>query len=373
MNNETFLSDEPYRFFFPWGTFFLFWGTCVWLPQLWNSDSYPMELHRSLMINGFSASFIAGFLMTAVPRFSQTEKAIKIETLSFFLVTILNIFFSLKNFSQMGNISSALQGIILFTFLLRRILKRKANPPYSFVFIFLGLLLWIIPEVLNAFGFNFPLQVHYEASIAAIILGVGSRLIPGILGHTDIVQIQRAKYENEKPFLQTLPTRFIIFIAIFTLGAILNNFVGSILKCGVFLFIAFFYWKLQKAPKEKTTLSWSIWTTCWAMVFSYVLKVLWPAGDIHITHAFFFSGTLLLTLLVAIRVLQSHGPKDKALENKKIIYFIAGLTLFAGATRVTAILLPESYLHHLGYSALLLSIALVIWSIKYLRFVRIKN
>ena len=66
---------EPYRIFFPVGIFSLIMGVLIWLRQLWNAGTFPIVAHRFLMLNGFSAFFVAGFLMTAVPRFSQTSTA----------------------------------------------------------------------------------------------------------------------------------------------------------------------------------------------------------------------------------------------------------------------------------------------------------
>lgn len=105
------------------------------------------------------------------------------------------------------------------------------------------------------------------------------------------------------------------------------------------------------------------------MLMSFLLKALWQDGAIHASHAFFFNGIVLLTLLVATRVLQSHGPKDKRTENYKTLYAVSFLIVFAGATRVSAVFIPASYEHHLGYSSIVLTIAVLLWSFRYLRFI----
>jgi len=86
-------KNEPYRILFPLGTIYLLWGMLIWLPQILFANSYPVLAHRFLMLNGFSASFIAGFLMTAVPKFSQTKIAHFFEVFAFFFVTWIGIFF----------------------------------------------------------------------------------------------------------------------------------------------------------------------------------------------------------------------------------------------------------------------------------------
>lgn len=364
---------EPYRLFFPLGTFYLLWGVLIWLPQIFFANSYPVLAHRYLMLNGFSASFIAGFLMTAVPKFSQTKSAECHEVLSFLLLTIVGLAYSYLDAEKYVFIISSLQAALILVFLLTRISNRKVNPPYSFVFIFVGLLLWIASGIMSAFGDAEVYKIlHYEGSITAIILGVGSRLIPGILGHVEIVQTQRNKYENSKPFFLTVPVHFFAMMITFIGSYFIHEPSGTYLRTIIITSIAIFYWKILTFPKIKSSLTWCIWSSCWLIVLSFILKSLWATGFIHASHAFFINGILLLTLLIATRVLQSHGPKDSMLENSKSLYVVTFLIFFAAATRVSAFLMPEHYLRHLGYSSLVVTIAVSIWAFRYLRYINTK-
>jgi len=367
-------SQEPYRLFFPLGIIYLLWGTLLWLPMLWNPSQYPVEVHRYLMLNGFSASFIAGFLMTAVPKFSKTFTARPYEILFFFFATVLGLISAYLNIERFAFLFSALQAIILVSFLFMRILKRKENPPYSFLFIFAGFILWIISAIICSIHPDPSFKaLHYEGSIAAIILGVGSRLIPGILGHVEVVQTQRGHYENEKPFLLTVPLHFYGLIALFVVSYFFNEPIGIFVRSFIVAGIALFYWKLFLLPKDRSALTYCIWTACWFIVLSFFLKAFWTAGFIHASHAFFFSGIVLLTFLIATRVLQSHGPKDKKLENLKRLYVVTFLILFAAATRISAFLMPDLYLRHLGYSSIVLTLAVIVWASKYIPFVLVSN
>ncbi|MGZ3808654.1 MAG: hypothetical protein ACXVCE_11255 [Bacteriovorax sp.] len=212
-------------------------------------------------------------------------------------------------------------------------------------------------------------NLHYEGSIAAIILGVGSRLVPGILGHVEIVQSQRARYESQKPFLLTVPLHFYAMIFVFVTSYFLREPIGIFLRAIIVLGVGLFYWKLYRLPKERSSLTWCLWISCWFIIFSFLLKALWQDGLIHASHAFFLSGIVLLTLLIATRVLQSHGPKDKRLENLKLLYVVTFLIILTGATRVSAILMPQNYLRHLGYGSIVLSVAAILWGHRYLRYV----
>lgn len=364
-------KNEPYRILFPLGVLFCLWGALIWLPQIFVHSNYPVLAHRYLMLNGFSALFIAGFLMTAVPKFSQTKSAERYEVFSFLFVTLLGLGFAYSDSEKVVFILSSLQALILLNFLFQRVHKRKVNPPYSFVFIFIGLFLWLFSGLMSAaFNSESFKVLHYEGSIAAIILGVGSRLVPGILGHVEIVQTQRNRYEKEIPFLKAVPVHFSLMVAFFVGSYFLNDLIGIYIRAVIVAIIGLYYWKLINFPKIKSALTWCIWISCWLIILSFMLKAFWEAGFIHASHAFFISGNLLLTLLIATRVLQSHGPKDPNLENSKILYVVTFLLILAAATRVSAFLMPEHYLTHLGYSSFVVSSAVMIWSAKYLKFIK---
>ena len=360
-------NREPYRYFFPLGAIYLIWGALIWLPQIWNAGDYPVLAHRYLMLNGFAASFIVGFLMTAVPKFSQTFTARKFEIIFFFLITVLGLFFAYNESDKNVSLISALQALTILFFLFSRIFKRKVNPPYSFVFIFVGLILWLVSGVSGIFFESDILKrLHYEGAIAAIILGVGSRLVPGILGHVEIVMAQRERYEKPVALLRTVPFDFLLYIFSFVGSYFVSNEEwGSGLRALIVMVIAMKYWLLWKLPKLRSALTWCIWSAAWLIVLSFTLRAAWPEGIIHIGHSFFINGIVLMSLLIGVRVTQSHGPNDKSYEESKILYLITLLVFSAAATRVCAFLMPELYLTHLGYSAFLLVLAVLCWIVKY--------
>lgn len=369
---KSFYYKEPYRILFPLGILYLLCGLLIWVPQIWSPDFYPISLHRFLVLNGFTGSFIAGFLMTAVPKFSKTYEANLSEVLSYIVVTAIGIVLAHFDYEYGTYLVSAVQVFLILIFLFSRIFKRQENPPYSFVFIFVGLFLWL----LSAFGSILVdneafKRLHYEGAIVAIILGVGSRLIPGILGHVEIVSAQREKYEKPVAILKTVPKHFFLLILAYIVSYFIPEVLGSYVRAGIVNFIALFYWRLYELPKNRSALTFSIWTSAWLIVLSFLLRAFWDEGGIHAAHSFFINGIVLLSLLIATRVLQSHGPKDSHLENWKGLYVITFLIFLTSATRVSAYLMPETYLHHLGYSSSLLIFAIGIWSWKYLRYIRV--
>jgi uncharacterized protein involved in response to NO len=363
------IFSDPYRLLFLSGLIALLWGVGIWLPQIWQSESYPVIFHRYLMLNGFVALYIAGFLMTAIPKFSKTKLASTQEIMSFFFLTALGTVCAYQELDSYIAIVSAAQALLLMAFIMKRIKNRKENVPFSFIFIPIGLVLWLF----SSFGpfldvpFNIS-ELHYEGVLSSIILGVGIRLIPGILGHQDIVQKERAFYERPVSLLQTIPKAFWPLFLAFTFSYFIpSDHLSNIIQSICVVIVAFSYWKLYKLPKEKGALYFCLWLTAWVFVFSFILKVLWPLGASHASHAFLIGAVVLLCILIGTRVVVSHGPGDKELEKWRGLYWVTGLVLLAMSTRVSAYLMPDLYFSHLGYGAFVLMLAIVIWLYKYLR------
>src|SRR5438477_8475797 len=65
---------DPYRIFFPLGTLLGAIGVSIWPLYYYGfTQGYSGRSHALVQTNGFLYSFIAGFLLTAIPRFTGTQ------------------------------------------------------------------------------------------------------------------------------------------------------------------------------------------------------------------------------------------------------------------------------------------------------------
>jgi uncharacterized protein involved in response to NO len=380
VNLHSFLKD-PFRFFFPLGWLAGVLGVGLWLPLTWGEPSfYPVQTHRLTMIGGFLLAFVTGFLTTALPQFTSTAS---LRLREFFLLVT----------SQLGAIGFALGGIasahylfvfltliILSEFAARRFFKRNENPPFTFIFIGAGLLLWgmaSIALVLDQFQ-RIPAMIveparsiYFHGALLCLVIGVGGRLIPGILEWRKTVAEQRSRYENAESYPKAIPASLWVALLVFMgsylfEGQIQSQFLWLLRAC-VTLYVALRYWKLYRLPSERTGFTWGIWIACWCFVVGMLMPVLWPTGGIHGVHMVFIGGFSLLTILIATRVTLAHGTGDKELESsslivKALIFFFI-LSMF---TRVTAIVWPAAYRSHLGYAALLWIAGIVLWAYRFI-------
>lgn len=375
MNSWTKLQKDPFRLFFPLGAALALAGVAPWASQYFTHASYPRDLHRMLMINGFLLSFVCGFLMTAVPRFTASFQATGLEITAIACFLFAAAVSAFQQSPMLNSLFSTFAVLTLISFAARRFLNKKSNPPYTFVFIGVGLLLWLLASVsmlIQNFA-TLPASVSFIAddvfsngAIMSLILGVGGRLIPGILGWQEIVTLQRQRYETPRSYLRLIPVSIWLAVILFLLSFFLTPIVPLQLcfwvRFAVTLYFAIRYWKLYRVPATRSFLTWSIWLSAWSLVLGYLLPAIWVQAYVHALHLLFVGGFSLLTLIIAMRVTFAHGPTGTAVEKTTpAILVVSFLIAFAALTRVTAIIWSKIYLDHLGYAAMTWILALGLW------------
>lgn len=368
------LEKDPFRIFFPLGACLAIIGVIPWAFQIFGGSAYPRDFHQALMVNGFLLSFICGFLMTAVPRFTGTHYATRTEISSILAGILSSSVAVLLNYS-FSFLLSAATIVLLAIYGGRRFFKRTSNPPYTFLFVGIGMFFWFVGNLGEFVILSGALEMdrsvfqdlYSNGAIMSFILGVGGRLIPAILGWQDVVSSQKDKYENNKNFLTVVPWEIwffaVTYVLSFVLGVWLPDRLCLILRAATVLFFAFKYWKILKLPKTRSYLSWSIWLSSWCLASGYPLAALWPNIRVHVFHILLIGGFSLLTLIISTRVTFAHGSQGVAAEKTTPNILIFSLViLFAMLTRATAIVWPQVYLHHLAYAAITWILGLLTWA-----------
>lgn len=356
------LLKEPFRLFFPLAIIQLIIGVSIWIPQVFLPEYYPTQLHRSLVMNGYLYSMILGFLLTALPQFTKTLSLTKREFYLAILLVLAPSYAGIYSHSQLLSLFSIAQASFLIFFISRRFLFMKTNPPYSFIFIPVALVIWIMADI-RYLALEDPesLLYFYEAATMAFIIAIGTRLIPALLGHQEIVNYQKTIYETETSFLRMVPKGFYLMTIVYALSTLSFERDLSFLRVGILTSIALSYWRIFSAPTEKTKYSWSVWLCVWGILITSYLKLFFPQYGIHFSHGYFLMAIVLLSLLVALRVVRAHYIKDPQVEKSRILYILVGLLALTAATRISAPLLPRGYENHLAYSSIVLICSSLLW------------
>ncbi len=365
------MNIDLYRIFFPVGWLLGLLGALVWVLYFFNLIPYPGTLHSEIMMGGFILSFVLGFLGTAAPKFTNSFPPTKKEIQIAYLLGML-LFVGLLLPNELYSRLSFL-GIFLFLiyFLVKRFLKRTANPPNAFIFVAVGVFtgtLGLILLILSKFNLvSDDLSMlgrlfFYQAYILSFVLGIGSRLIPSLLGHAPPPDICQKGMS-----VKTYAVFAIIFVGSYLVEVFLSHFIGVILRNLIILYVAIVSWKIYLPPKRKAVQAYGIWISCLFMVVGYIGASLSKTYYIHLIHLFYISGLSLLTIMVASRVTLAHGGHKMQMEiNSKPLIAIIVLFVLAGLTRISAGLMPDLYLSHLLYAASVWIVGMLVWGIIFL-------
>lgn len=373
------MKIDLYRIFFPAGTLLGLWGALVWILYYFKVINYPGLLHPEIMMGGFLLSFVVGFLCTAIPRFTESFLPTKWEIVSasalIFLLLVMQTTSNLFYF----HLNSLILFVYLIVFAIRRFLSRKVNPPTPFIFVGLGIIIGLIGSLLLFLSHFLSItdDLLYlgkvfitQGYILSFVLGVGSRLIPSLLGHSPPPnQIQKSLSRNAYFSLG------ISFLLSYLIEAFASRFIGMILRDLIIIFIAIIPWKIFLLPKRKAVHAFGLWISCWFLMAGHVGASLFFNYKIHFLHLFYIGGLGLMTLIIATRVTLSHGGHDVRLEIKsKILYGLIFLLVLAALTRFSAGFLPAEYQSHLLYAACLWIIGISWWAIAFLpKIIFVKN
>ena len=371
---------EPYRVFFPLGMLFGLCGVAIWpLYSLGVTATYSGRSHALVQIFGFLYAFIAGFLLTAVPRFTGTAPPAMGTQLALAAVLTVAVAASELRAFAVGTIAFVAAHAMLLTLVARRFVHRKQNPPPTFVLIGLGLVagaagaaltcgvaLELIPASWDLLG----KRLLTEGMVMLLVLGVGGFLGPRLLGFAALPSHPIPSVSAASSSVESVIAGLVILVSLIAeygfdqpRMAYVRAFVVSIVVI----------WSLQlwKFPVAKTTLARSIWIANWMIAIGVWVVAAAPRYRADFLHILFIGGFSLLILAIATRVTLSHGGHDLAHEQRSWPLRVGvTLALVAMMARLGAPFAAASYFAHLAWAAVLWMGGILWWSAFILRRIR---
>jgi uncharacterized protein involved in response to NO len=361
-------GSEPYRIFFPLGIVFGLAGVAIWpLYTFGITASYSGRAHAMVQTDGFLYAFIAGFLLTAVPRFTGTKPPSRPVQYWLAAILIVSVAASELRAFAVGTTMFVAAHAMLLVLLARRFVRRQQNPPASFVVIGIGLVAGALGALISA-GVALEIapaswdligkRMLTEGMVLLLVLGVGGFLGPRLLGLATLPQPGQSHAGSTLPWAVAGLTIFISVPAEYGLDLAWM----AIIRAAVVTATIIPALQLWRAPVARTTLSWTVWIANWVMVAGVWHVAFAPRYRVDFLHMLFIGGFSLLILAVATRVTLSHGGKDPTLERRSWPLRI-GLTLglIAMLARVGAPFAVASYFEHLAFAALLWMAGVLCW------------
>jgi len=390
---------QPYQIFFSLGLLYGMAGVLLWPLFFYKLIGYPIIIHRHLMLLGFMLQVMVGFLLTSVPRMTQTRPIVFLELSVAIILGLLPIVVLIK--TAWLDWMSPLTAVLLFSFLLyffisRRFFLRSKNQSHeqlpdfydligygllfglmgACVVLFYTLRLWSVSESWHQVGES----LLYQSVIYTVTLGVGASLVTSILGlkkQHDLVHISRKIKKNAQHQKSALVTCLILLSF---LSPILMNknqtwllfYVPELIRAILFTFFAVFKWQIYRVPKSAHYLSLGLFVSIWSILLGLWWMVFFKSSFMHGLHTQFISGFGLMSFLIAARMSVAHGGYPLDVENKSwVILGFIFLCVLSLLVRIYALFFPIQTFKIYADSAWFFLLSCVLWCLYYMpRMVR---
>jgi uncharacterized protein involved in response to NO len=362
---------EPFRIFFPAGIFLGLVGVSLWLFfYLGAVDTYPGVAHARLMVEGFMASFIFGFLGTAGPRLTSAPHFSLAELGSLFTLDLLAAGAHTADAHRFGDVCFLVCLILFVVILLKRFRRRKDNPPPNFVLVALGMLCGLAGAALLAWSedaqytpaYQFGSALLNECFILLPVLGVA----PFFLGK--LLDLPSSDLPESRAFSRGWK-RQAAFNAVIGIAIVASFFFESAgrspLPAWIRVAAIGFYLAARMPWRGRTFLADYLRAGLLFIPAGFTMIALWPNYRVGSLHTVFITGFNLIVFTVATRVVLGHsGNLDRLKTRLWFFIFVSGLLFLAMASRVTADLSPSARIIHLIAAAICWLAASLIWMIK---------
>lgn len=348
---------EPYRLFFPLGVLAGTIGIAQWfLYAVGLIYSYCGFFHSSLQTMVYINCFIAGFLMTALPRFTMSAPARGWEVVCVLMIFLgVGIYLALEEWVIAESISLGWYAFLMY-FALSRIRQRPrhipgGNPPRELVWVPVALAHGIIGTAIFLLGQTrlLPLwalkvgkPMMEQGFLTALVMGVGSFLIARLMG---IIRPSSLKIRGH------LGCAFLFFVSFWVEG-LGQPAAGYLLRASAVTVIFYQANILGRWPRTSAFFVRSAWISVWMVVLGFWGAGLWNKYQMVMLHLTFLGGFSLMTFAVASMVIMSHAGQNSRLQTGLgALGILALAVLTALACRLAVALWPDLYFQLLGIGA----------------------
>ena len=368
--------SDPFRLLFPTGMMLGIVGVALWpLFQVGYLPFYPAIAHARLLIEGFAACFIFGFLMTAGPRLleapSFTWKSV-IACLAFILASSAAHLFQKP---AIGDALFCLSSLFILFGAVRAYANRKDTPPPGFPLAALGLLSAAIGSVLlslhasvwaHPYTFSAGKILLYQGFTLLPIVGVGGFFFPKILGGRNlhdfpVMQTPNAAWKKRFRNSLLVGVLFIVSIVFEIYGQITIAYAIRVISLSSYILIEI---PFREFSRKDSLHGVQLIFALVSIAVGLLGVLFFPALRIAWLHAYFTVGLTGVILLVSLRVVFGHSERpDLIRKSVKIFACLFGLLALAGSSRIYADFAPAHQQSHYLYAALCWLACGIVWMV----------
>lgn len=362
------IKYDPYRLLFPCGVLAGILGLALWILFQGEVISfYPKQSHANIMYFGFLWAFVAGFLMTAVPKMTATPLANAFEVAIAMILVGLQIIFNFMNLLSLSIFVFLLQTVFLIFFVGRRFLLKKTIPFEGFLFIPFAFFQSLMAVFLFYFCSNISMPTFYllagEAFVLNLVLGLGTRLIPVLCRiQNSLSPVQKA----DKNGFVVMATLALLLNLSFFVQLFLNPTAGVAVRLLLVVYVAVNYFKILSKVTTKSFVGFGLRSGIVFILASYVSLLFQPNQVIAVQHLLYVGGFVLITFMVGTRVMLAHGGQSLEYETKSSR--IGGVALLLGLASLLRLFAGSNVMGFAMTAGLFIFIlATIVWFHKFMK------
>lgn len=361
---------EPFRIFFPLGVLFAWVGVGHWLLYTTGvTATYSCRFHGLVQTQAFLVAFAIGFLLTAIPRRTQTLPADRAEIAAMAATLVVSTAAAIADRWVIAEAAYAAIFILLIEFAIRRFLSGPGRrPPASFVLLpvaalhGLGGAALVAAAELNAVApaaGHLGLLLVEQGVFLCLSIGVGSLILPLMTGAPPPADLGAAPRETWKALAYALAGAAIFAsLLLEQLGFVRCGPILRAIVLSIGLGLGGGAWRMPGKPGAHRKL---VWLAVWMMPVGLLVSALWPDYRVPALHILFIGGFALLAFGVGTHVALSHlNMEQLALGTPPAVIILGAAFLIALCLRLAADA-SDTYFLHLGWAAAVWILGSAVW------------
>jgi uncharacterized protein involved in response to NO len=375
----TLLRREPYRLFFPLGVGFGILGAGHWLAYAagW-SEGYSGFFHAAIQTGAFLPSFIVGFLLTALPRFTSTPAATSAEVLLFLSLLMAQPLCAARGAWVAAECCAIAWLLALAVFAGRRLAWRRAavTPPIEFVWIPFALLFGLLGHALLIGGqlqwlpvgvLALARPLAQQGFLLAIVVGVSGFMAPRLLGRgfvavavTGIDPVKAHRLRQRRVQAHAAGALLLLLSFLLEGGGWLQ--AGYALRALVVTMVLAWTTQFHRPATVPDMYARLLRVSLWMLPLGYAGAAWLPGVRVAMLHLAFLGGYSLMIFAVGTMVVFSHAGEALTLRGRSMpLRVVGGLVAAAAALRASADWLPQAFFPIVAIAAAAWMAAGVLW------------
>ncbi len=369
--------DEPYRLLFPAGALLGLVAVGHWTLFWAGFGRFQGPAHALAQAQGFLFAFVAGFLMTMIPRRLEARRASTPELAVALAMPAGVVVFAFSDAWILAEACALIASVALFVFAVKRMRASgsRRRMPDAFVLLPMGLATGAVGAILiGAQAAGAPpwaavvgRGLVQEAQYLLLILGAGHMILPLLTGRDappdgeDTAAARRRRWVHVLLGAAIVATVVVERLVPPTAPLVRLALLG---RAALFIADAALCMHGPRWPRVPGLHRRMAWLAFWLVPAGPLLAALVPARRVAMLHVGFVGGFGLLVLAVGAHVIAAHGGLPAIVSGSPwTIRLVLALSLVALALRVGADFRGPAYWAMLGAAGLAWVAGLVAWMV----------